>query len=304
MPVLNRVSTIEKSIQALLAQNYSNLEFIVIDGGSTDGTVDIIKKYQAHISYWHSKPDGSPSIAINLGVEKATGDLIVLYMADDWYESGVLNAVGEALVANPDADIITCGGRIVEYDSKTKHYQTHKVYVTEDELALSFYNVCFAISAICCRFIRKSLFDRIGLYPTQNGEGKHMLCNDKEFLLRAIVHGVKDIFVPMIGHNYLASNESSTFGNHHENILSMCQDHIWIAKTYLARTDLSWKQRLMLHYWYTDQITRLTMYGILDKNPKAIITNTIHGFKKYHFLWPLAFCTNAAKITYKKMTQH
>lgn len=301
MPVLNRATTIEKSIKSLLAQEYPQLEFIVIDGGSSDGTVDIIKKYESHIAYWHSKPDGSPSIAINMGISKATGDLIVLFMADDWYESGVLHAVADALLANPDADIITCGGRIVEYDALTKQYQTLKVYVTKDELALTFYNVCFAISAVCCRFIRKSVFDRIGLYPTQNGTGQHMLCNDKEFLLRAIVHGVKDVFVPMIGHNYLASKDSSTFGNHHQNILQMCNDHIWIAQQYLQRNDLSWYQRLMLHYWYTDQVTRLVLYGLLDKSPKSIFSNLWHGFKKYTLLWPLAFCANTAKITYKKL---
>lgn len=301
MPVLNRANTIEKSIQALLNQNYHNLEFIVIDGGSTDGTVEIIKKYEEHISYWHSKPDGSPSIAINLGVAKATGDLVVLYMADDWYESGVLNAVGDALLANPDADMITCGGRIVEYNPQTKQYDTLKVYVTQSQLTLNFYNVCFAISAICCRFIRKSLYERIGYYPTENGAGKHMLCNDKEFLLRAIVAGVKDVFVPMIGHNYFASKDSSTFGNHRQNILDMCDDHIWIAQTYLQRNDLTWQQRIILHYWYTDQITRLVMYGFLDKNLKTVFSNTLHGFKKYNLLWPLAFFSNTVKITLKKL---
>jgi glycosyltransferase involved in cell wall biosynthesis len=300
MPVLNRIATIEKAIQSLVAQHYQNLEFIIIDGGSTDGTVEIIEKYAEHISYWHSKPDGSPSVAANMGVAMATGDLIALFMADDWYEPEVLHSVACAFRANPHGDIFSCAGRIVEFDAKTETYESQWTYDNENALRLNFYNVCFAVSAICCRFIRKSLYDQLGPYLTANGKGKHMLCNDKEFLLRAIMHGVNDVFVPVMGHTYLASKASSTFGQHKNNIRSMCHDHIYIAETYLQRKDLSLKQRLILHHWYADNATRVVLYSLLDKNFRMLFSATANGMRKYPLVWPFAIMFNTLKISAKR----
>src|SRR2546427_12958086 len=99
MPVLNRERMIEKAIRSVLEQRYENLELIIIDGGSQDKTVDVIKRYEKHLAYWHSRPDGGAAVGLNIGIEKATGDLIVLLMADDWYERGSLQIVIEEIIA-------------------------------------------------------------------------------------------------------------------------------------------------------------------------------------------------------------
>src|SRR5438132_12149669 len=93
MPVFNRRDTIEKALRSVIEQQYSNLELIIIDGGSTDGTVDIIQKYEKYITYWHSKPDGNAVIASNMGIEKASGELLAFLMSDDWYEQGIFKAI-------------------------------------------------------------------------------------------------------------------------------------------------------------------------------------------------------------------
>lgn len=72
--VYNSVSTIEETIMSVINQTYSNIEYIVIDGGSTDGTVDIIKKYHEHISYWVSEPDKGIYDAMNKGIKVSTGE--------------------------------------------------------------------------------------------------------------------------------------------------------------------------------------------------------------------------------------
>src|SRR5690242_986329 len=82
IPVLNAQKSLEKAICSVLEQNYHNLELIILDAGSTDGTLDIIKHYEPFIYYWHSKPDGSAYHAINLGIERSTGELIAQLMAD------------------------------------------------------------------------------------------------------------------------------------------------------------------------------------------------------------------------------
>ena len=79
----NAVKTIEDTIVSVLGQTYSNIEYIIIDGGSTDGTLDIIKKYEDKITYWVSEPDKGIYDAMNKGILKATGDYLFFLGADD-----------------------------------------------------------------------------------------------------------------------------------------------------------------------------------------------------------------------------
>lgn len=81
--VYNAVSTIEATIESVINQTYTNIEYLIIDGGSTDGTVEKVKKYQSKISYWISEPDRGIYDAMNKGVGKASGDWIYFLGADD-----------------------------------------------------------------------------------------------------------------------------------------------------------------------------------------------------------------------------
>ena len=95
-PCYNAAKYIEEMILSIVEQGYENLEFIIIDAGSKDGTVDIIKKYEKHLSYWVSEPDKGQSDAINKGIQKATGDVFNWINADDYLLPGSLKLVGEA----------------------------------------------------------------------------------------------------------------------------------------------------------------------------------------------------------------
>lgn len=79
----NAVSSIEDTIKSVINQSYKNIEFIIIDGQSTDGTVDIIKKYEKQIAYWTSEPDNGVYDAMNKGIDKSTGEWIIFLGADD-----------------------------------------------------------------------------------------------------------------------------------------------------------------------------------------------------------------------------
>ena len=84
--VFNNVKTIEQTIKSVLNQSYENIEYIIIDGGSTDGTIEIIEKYNERIDYWVSENDNGISDAFNKGIKKASGELIGIINSDDWYE--------------------------------------------------------------------------------------------------------------------------------------------------------------------------------------------------------------------------
>ncbi len=88
MPSYNQVRFIERSILSVLNQDYLNIELIIIDGGSSDGTVDIITKYQKHIAYWVSEPDDGQSHALNKGFARASGQIYGWLNSDDLYLPG------------------------------------------------------------------------------------------------------------------------------------------------------------------------------------------------------------------------
>jgi glycosyltransferase involved in cell wall biosynthesis len=92
--VYNGVTTLEQTMLSVIDQTYKNIEYIIIDGGSTDGTVDIIKKYEKHTAYWISEPDKGIYYAMNKGIEKATGEWINFMNSGDWfYSEFILNDI-------------------------------------------------------------------------------------------------------------------------------------------------------------------------------------------------------------------
>lgn len=100
-PSYNQADYIEKTIKSVLNQNYPNLEYIVIDGGSTDGSVEIIKRYEKNISYWVSEKDNGQSHAINKALQMVTGDIVAWINSDDWYEEGAFDAIAKLYSEHP-----------------------------------------------------------------------------------------------------------------------------------------------------------------------------------------------------------
>jgi glycosyltransferase involved in cell wall biosynthesis len=106
-PSYNQGHYIEQTITSVLDQGYPNLEYIIIDGGSTDNSVEVIKKYEKHLSFWVSEKDRGQSHAINKGFARATGEVINWLNSDDYYEKDALRKVADAF-CNPDINVY-CG---------------------------------------------------------------------------------------------------------------------------------------------------------------------------------------------------
>ena len=103
--VYNGAATLERTIQSVLAQDHP-LEYIIMDGGSTDGTLDLIRRYEDRITYWTSARDGGIYDAMNKGIEECTGEWVGMINADDRYEPGVVSRMMEAAAKEPMAKIL------------------------------------------------------------------------------------------------------------------------------------------------------------------------------------------------------
>lgn len=103
--VYNGEKYLEQTIQSVINQSYKNIEYIVVDGGSTDGTLDIIKKYEEHLERWISEPDKGLYDAMNKGIGMAKGKLIGMINSDDWYELDAVEMVVRNYNENPTKKI-------------------------------------------------------------------------------------------------------------------------------------------------------------------------------------------------------
>ena len=101
----NSAKTIKRTIKSVAEQDYEEIEYIIIDGGSTDGTLDIIDRYKDKISVLVSEPDEGIYDAMNKGIARATGDIIGFMNSDDWYADGAIVAIAEAF-KKTEAEIV------------------------------------------------------------------------------------------------------------------------------------------------------------------------------------------------------
>ncbi len=106
VPSYNQAKYLEMTLRSVLDQHYPNLELIVIDGGSRDESPDIIRKYQQHMKFWCSEPDGGQTQGIIKGFSQATGDILCFLNSDDLFEPGVLREVGEYFSQHPEVDVV------------------------------------------------------------------------------------------------------------------------------------------------------------------------------------------------------
>jgi glycosyltransferase involved in cell wall biosynthesis len=117
-PSYNQGQFLERTILSIINQNYPNVEHIIIDGGSTDNSVEIIKKYETRIAYWVSEKDKGQTDAINKGMRKATGDIVCWINSDDILLSGALQVVARYFNRHPDIEFLN--GLTVHIDKDDK----------------------------------------------------------------------------------------------------------------------------------------------------------------------------------------
>ena len=111
-PCLNAAGTLPEALESVRSQGYPRLEHVIVDGGSTDGTVELLERAEG-VTYV-SEPDRGLSDAVNKGIARATGEVVGWLNADDRYEPGALLAVGDALAASPQSEWLTGACRIVD----------------------------------------------------------------------------------------------------------------------------------------------------------------------------------------------
>lgn len=161
-PSFQHGAYLEQTLQSVLSQNYVPLEYLVIDGGSTDNTLDILRRYEGQLS-WVSEPDGGQADAINKGFRRATGDIFAWLNSDDYYAPGALQAVSAYFTAHPEAEFLY--GDAIGQDENgvsfgIRLHTAQRQQYPEDDLAVLLNRYCFIVQPAA--FWRASLWRRVG----------------------------------------------------------------------------------------------------------------------------------------------
>ncbi len=187
--VLNNEAYIEECIKSVVRQGYDDIEYIVVDGGSSDGTIDLIRAYEKNISQWISGPDGGIFDAMNKGIQMATGEVVGILNSDDFY---------------PDADVIDLVTR--EFQSKgVDSVFADLVYVKRDNpdevvryyRSSNFQPERFAFGWMPAHptfFVRRDCYEQYGLFKTD-----YKIAADYELLVRFLSqHKISFSYIPRV----------------------------------------------------------------------------------------------------------
>jgi glycosyltransferase involved in cell wall biosynthesis len=156
VPSFNQAGYLELTLRSILDQNYPNLELIVIDGGSKDQSPEIIRKYEQHMKFWCSEPDGGQTQGIIKGFSHATGEILCFLNSDDLFEPGALLQVGEYFSNHPDVDAVY--GDALWIDAEGNVLSPKKEIPFNRFIWLYTYNYIPGMST----FWRRTIYDRVG----------------------------------------------------------------------------------------------------------------------------------------------
>jgi glycosyltransferase involved in cell wall biosynthesis len=229
-PSYNQAEFIEQTIESVLSQGYVDLEYLVIDGGSTDGSVDIIRKYEKYLTYWTSEKDNGQSHAINKGLSRVTGDVVNWLNSDDFYEPGALKTVA-AYFSDPAVNVVCARGNIVMNGQRLKTSSGTDVYPGNLAKTIGWARIDQPET-----FFRKRVYDTLGFIDPY-----YHFVMDKEFWIRYLmqfglngIRKVNDVVVNFRFHDQ-SKTRSQRLKFDQETVRLFCK----LAKSYGLETELS-----------------------------------------------------------------
>lgn len=200
--VLNGVKYLEQAIKSVISQNYDNIEYIIIDGGSTDGTLEIIRKYEDRIDLWISEPDRGIYDAMNKGIEMASGEFIAFLNADDWYEQNIVNDVKDKVNSFSSAG----KGFVVYFNYYWWDEELSTGFKSPRQSDLRYWKGMSILHQ--CMFVHKSIYKKLGAYDLE-----YRFASDYDYFLRMIEVGVTFKKINRYGVNFRKGGTSTMYMN-------------------------------------------------------------------------------------------
>jgi glycosyltransferase involved in cell wall biosynthesis len=278
IPVLDRAQLVRRAIASVLEQRVEGVEIIAVDGGSTDGTQEVIASF-AGVRLMDA-PNSSVYEAQNIGIRAARAPIIGVLNSDDRFLPGALQRVIAAAAAAPGAEIVRGRARFVALgrDGEPRAIPAYDARVAR---RLDARAVLFDVPAINACFVRASAYQRIGLY-----DETLWAAGDREWLLRAVLSDVSVLALSDPVYEYLVHSGSGTISAGRTNEARYVRKHLLLAERYLAGTQPAHVSRL-LRAWHGHELVRL----LLSDDPERRLGSELaHAFRVSPFwaLWAVA----------------
>ncbi len=194
----NNRSGLEKTITSVLAQSYVDIEYIIIDGGSQDGSKDLIKKYDAHINYWVSERDTGIYNAMNKGIKVATGDyLMFINSGDRLYDGNVIERLLNGIKPEMNYELI--------YGDLKMSYPDGTTFISKSPEEATIETMMTGTLFHPATLIKKKLFNQFGLY-----DERFKIVSDWAFFFKVIAfYNVKQVYKPLVVAEFFMDGISS-----------------------------------------------------------------------------------------------
>lgn len=219
----NSARTIEETIQSVLSQEGVEVEYIVVDGASRDGTKEIIEKYAGRLAWWESEPDRGQVDALNKGFTRATGEILGFLNADDVLMPGALREVCERFAEVPQADLVY--GGIDWIDMEGQPLGSHFGRISNLEDILDIFRVWWGERQWVQPevFYRRALKDRVGTF-----DERYHLAFDYDFWVRCFLKGasVTRVERPLVRFRRHAAQKSADFQGAVNEIMTSADEHL------------------------------------------------------------------------------
>lgn len=238
---LNRGGFLRKALDSVLAQDVSCWEHIIVDGGSTDGTLDLLKEYPRLRVV--SEPDAGMYYAWNKGLSLATGDVIAFLNSDDYYEPGILGAVLSRFATDPSLEAVIGGADFLRED-RPGIWKTIWVYPAIPTGQI-WERLTLGSPVTNAWFIRRSVYQRVGNYDTA-----FHWASDREFLLRAALAGVKYQPLEQIIYHYRLHGGSITMDPRAEQVVRVWDETLGICENFLEDPSMPDDKYQVLKTWH------------------------------------------------------
>jgi glycosyltransferase involved in cell wall biosynthesis len=260
---LNRTEFIGAAIESVLAQNYPEFEHWIIDGGSSDGTLEVLNRYP-HLKVL-SEPDHGVYDAWNKGIDRASGDVISFLNSDDVYADGALHGCARILAASPSVPVLSGGCQIFRMSRLGTAVEMHR-YQDPSRYRLSLRNATVGLPIINSRFFRRWLFDKVGRFDLA-----YSVSSDREFLIRAALSGIQDLSTPEIFYRYCWHAGSLTMNAGNRSLLRGLEDGLQMIRKIQASRSLRPDDDKTMQKWRRElQATMVLVHTVLKDREKAI----------------------------------
>ena len=252
-PTLNRAPFLEEAIRSVLAQNVADVEHIVIDAMSTDGTVEMLARYP-HLRVIR-EPDAGLYDGINKGLRFARGQVVGLLNSDDLYAPGALAAVLAAFRA-PEVEVVTGGAEffLSEADGTERVLST---FTGREALELSLHNVLLGVALINARFFRRELGARTGEMDL-----RFRIAADREFLLRLALGRPRETILAVPVYRYRQHAGSLTINGQERSAATYRAEHVELAEKHLAAAGLTAADRRILRTFHSRESAALAVRAV------------------------------------------